>query len=181
MFDLLQHISEIPIAAAFGTLGLTAQLVWPLFRKREALLSIQLAATCSYATSYALMGQETATAVCLTGAIQTTVALLAGDRKWLPKLAYVFLPVVLGLGAMTYAGIQTVFAVMACCLMMLGRMQSDTLSMRRIQLCASPFGATHDVIVGAWPCLAGACFSFAIALTGFLRERRERGAVALPA
>ena len=68
-------------APVFGLMGLAAQMTWPLFRSRETMLMIQLAASCSYATSYGLLGQDTATAVCLIGAIQTTVALLAGDRR----------------------------------------------------------------------------------------------------
>lgn len=174
MTTLFAHAAEIPLATMFGAAGLAAQVVWPLFRSREKILTVQLGAACCYATSYALMGQATGTAVCLTGAIQTTVALLAGDRPWLARMGYVFLPVVLGIGVLTFSGIATFLAVTACCLVMIGRMQSDTLRMRRIQLTASPFGAAHDVLIGAWPCLAGACVTFTIALTAFRRERRDR-------
>jgi hypothetical protein len=174
MIALFTHVVEVPVATIFGTAGLAAQLVWPLLRSRERILGVQLGAACSYAASYALMGQETAAAICLTGAIQTALALLAGDRPWLSRLGYVFLPVVLAIGVLTYAGIPTIFAVTACCLVMVGRIQSDTLRMRRIQLTASPFGATHDLLVGAWPCLAGAFVTFTIAFTAFRRERRRR-------
>lgn len=161
-------------APIFGMAGLAAQVAWPLFRKRDTMLTVQLAASCSYATSYALMGQQTATAVCLTGAIQTTVALLAGDRSWFGRMGYAFLPMVLVIGTVTYAGPQTLLAVTACCLTMIGRMQSDTLRMRGVQLMASPFGAAHDVVIGAWPCLAGALVSFTTAITAFRRELRRR-------
>ena len=57
---------------------------------------------------------------------------------------------------------------------MIGRMQSDTLRMRGVQLTASPFGAAHDVVVGAWPALAGALISFTIAATAFRRELKSR-------
>ena len=172
----LAATSLIDPAAApiFGIAGLAAQMVWPLFRRRDAMLTIQLGAACSYAASYALMGQNTAAAVCLTGAIQTTVALLAGDRAWLAKMGYVFLPVVLAVGAITYAGLPTLLAVTACCLIMIGRMQADTLRMRGVHLTASPFGAAHDVVVGAWPALAGALISFTIAATAFRRELKSR-------
>ncbi|RYH11395.1 YgjV family protein [Tropicimonas sp. IMCC6043] len=181
MTTLIAHVTEIPPATMFGAAGLAAQLVWPFFRTRERILTIQLGASCSYATSYALMGQDTATAVCLTGAIQTTLALLAGGRPWLARMGYVFLPFVLGIGVLTYSGLPTLFAVAACCLVMIGRLQADTLQMRRIQLTASPFGAMHDVMVGAWPCLAGAFVTFAIAFTAFRRERRDRRAGAVTA
>lgn len=179
MIPLLAHAAEAPLATVIGSAGLAAQLAWPLFRTREAMLTVQLGAACCYAASYALMGQDTATAVCLTGAIQTTVALLAGDRPWLGRIGLVFLPVVLGVGALTYSGLPTILAVAACCLVMVGRLQPDTLRMRAIQLTAAPFGAAHDALVGAWPGLAGATVTFAIALAAFRRERRGRRTMAL--
>ncbi len=181
MTPLIAEVADIPLAPLFGTAGLAAQLIGPLFRNRETILTVQLGATCCYAASYALFGQQTATAVCLTGAIQTTVALLAGNRPWLKWMGYVFLPLVLGAGALTFSGLPTLLAVMACCLVMIGRLQADTLRMRSVQLMAAPFGAAHDLLTGAWPCLAGACATFAIALTALRRERRERRASALPA
>lgn len=161
-------------APVFGFLGLAAQSGWPLLRSREAMLTGQLSAACCYATSYALMGRETATAMCLIGAIQTTVALLARERSWLSGMGYLFLPVVLAAGVLTYSGLPTIFAITACCLTLVGRLQPDTLRMRGIQMTASPFGAAHDAVVGAWPCLVAATLSFAIALAAFRRELQRR-------
>ncbi len=75
---------------------------------------------------------------------------------------------------MTYSGLPTLLAVTACCLVMTGRLQADTLRMRRTQLMAAPFGAAHDLLAGAWPCLAGALLAFAIALAAYRREQRRR-------
>lgn len=181
MLLIAATLIDAAAAPVFGVAGLAAQMAWPLLRTRETMLAAQLAASCSYATSYALMGQTTATAVCLTGGIQTTVALVAGNRPWLSRTSYVLLPVVLTIGAATWSGLPTIFAVTACCLIMIGRMQIDTLRMRGVQLGASPFGAAHDAFVGAWPCLAGAIVSFAIAFAAFRRELRSRRRDARPA
>ena len=161
-------------APLFGAAGLAARVASPLFSRRDQILTTQLAASCLFAASYALMNQQTATSVCLIGATQTTVALIAGDRPWLNRMGYVFLPVVLAMGATTFSGLPTILAVTACCLMMIGRLQQDVMRMRGIQLCASPFGAAHDIVVGAWLCLAGAILSFAIAAAAFRRERIRR-------
>jgi hypothetical protein len=174
----MSHIATIlsdPAAApAFGLAGLAAQMVWPLFRRRETMLTIQLGAACCYAAGYFLLGQETATAVCLTGATQTTVALLAGDRPWLGRVGLAFLPAVIVAGVLTFSGLPTVFSVTACCLVMIGRLQADTLRMRGLQLTATPFGAAHDACVGAWPAFAGALLSSAIATVALRREMRRR-------
>ena len=96
------------------------------------------------------------------------------QRHPFQMMGYVFLPVVLVLGATTFSGLPTILAVMACCLMMIGRLQQDLMRMRGIQLCASPFGAAHDIVVGAWPCLAGTILSFIVAAAAFRRERMLR-------
>ncbi|WP_425053597.1 YgjV family protein [Psychromarinibacter sp. S121] len=178
MIDLTAHMTASQMAPVFGIAGLAGQLVWPLFRKRGSILITQLAAACCFGTSYALMGQQTGAAVCLTGAMQTTVALLAGDRPWLSRMGYVFLPAVLAIGALTWSGLPTLFAVTACCLVMVARLQADTLRMRRVQLTAAPFGMAHDTLIGAWPCLAAALLSFGIAASAYRRELILRGVAA---
>lgn len=173
MTAIVQTLIDPSAAPLYGTAALATRMISPLFACRERILTAQLAASCLYAASYASMDQLTATSVCLIGAIQTTVALIAGDRAWLNRMGYVFLPVVLIMGALTFSGLPTILAVTACCLMMIGRLQADLMRMRAIQLCASPFGAAHDAVVGAWPCLVGAILSFAIAAAAFRRERKR--------
>lgn len=175
MTYLIAQATEIPLATVFGSAGLAAQLVGPLFRGRNAMLSMQLGAVCAYATSYALLGQTTAAATCLTGAFQTALVLSVGDRPWTAKAGLIFLPVVLILGALTFAGLPTVFAVVASCLTMIGRLQTNALAMRRIQLTATPFGALHDVLAEAWPALAGTFATFAVGFAALRREERRHG------
>ena len=176
MFDIVQTLIDPSAAPLYGTAALTVRIVSPLFACREKILTAQLGSSCLFAASYAVMDQETATAVCLIGAIQTTVSLMAGDRAWLNRMGYVFLPIVLVMGVMTYSGPSTLLAVTACCLMMIGRLQQDLIRMRGIQLAAGPFGAAHDVLVGAWPALFGALLSFAIATAAFRRELKRSAA-----
>jgi len=173
MIAAIAPLIDPSVAPFFGAAGLAARVISPLFARRDQILTAQLAASCLFAANYMLMSQQTATAVCLIGAIQTTVALIAGDRPWLSRMGYVCLPVVLVIGVATFSGLPTILAVTACCLMMIGRLQQDLMRMRLIQLCASPFGAAHDIVVGAWPCLVGAIVSFVIAAAAFDRERKR--------
>lgn len=174
MTHLLAQVAEIPPATVFGSAGLATQLIWPLFRNRRTILGMQFGAVCAYAASYALLGQATAAATCLTGALQTALVLAVGNRPWMPKVGLAFLPVVLALGALTYAGPPTLFAVAASCLTMIGRLQRDALAMRTIQLSATPFGALHDLFAAAWPALAGTFVTFAVGFAALRRERRAR-------
>ncbi|MDW4551459.1 YgjV family protein [Defluviimonas sp. D31] len=174
MIDAAQTLSAPSAASLIGIAGLAVRVASPLLSRRETILTAQLAATCLFATSYTLMDHRTAASVCLIGAAQAAVALIAGNRPWLGKMGYVFMPVVLAMGVATFSGLPTILAVTACCLTMVGRLQTDLMRMRGIQLCANPFGAAHDVVVGAWPCLAGAVLSFTVAAIAFRREWRRR-------
>lgn len=174
MTYLITEAAPAQIAPLFGAVGLMSQLAWPLFKQRRTILLIQLTGAASYGACYAALGQQTGAAVCLTGATQTLIALMAGNRPWLARMGYVFLPIVLALGVLTWSGLPTLLAVSACCLVMLGRMQADTLRMRSVQITAAPFGAAHDIVTGAWTCLPGAVVSFTIAATALRRELRRR-------
>jgi hypothetical protein len=83
MITTAQTLIDPSAAPLFGIAGLAARMASPLFARRDPILAAQLAASCLFATSYALMQQPTATSVCLIGAVQTTVALIAGERPCL--------------------------------------------------------------------------------------------------
>ena len=169
--DLIQ---EIPLAPVFGAAGLAGQIVWPMLKERRHILGAQLGIACCYATQYALMGQGTGMAVCLVGATQTTVALIAGDRPWLSRLGLVFIPLVIALAVATWSGVPTLLATCACTLIMLGRMQRDLLRMRGVMLCAAPFGIAYDLSVGAVPALIGAVLSLTLSALAFRRALNDR-------
>jgi hypothetical protein len=180
MTSIQTLFADAPVAVAFGAAGLAGQLVWPLLRRRAQILTLQLGIASSYATQYALMGQWSGTGVCTVGAAQTVIAIIAGERPWLRYLGLGFLPVVGLIGYLTWSGLPSAFATTACCLIMLGRLQRDTLRMRAIMLCASPFGIGYDLTVGAAPALAGAILSALIGLAAFRREWLARYGTAAP-
>lgn len=159
----------------FGMAGLAGQIVWPLFKTRRAILTAQMINAAFFATQYGLMGQTTAMSVCLIGASQSLTALIAGDRRWLARLPAAFLPVVWVMGVLTWSGLPTLLAVMACTLIMLGRMQQDVVRMRAVMLAAAPFGITHDITVGAIPALIGALLSASLSARALRHELITRG------
>ncbi|WP_068111098.1 YgjV family protein [Tropicimonas marinistellae] len=163
-------ITEIPLAPLFGFAALAGQLIWPLLRRRNRILAAQIGIAGCYATHYALMDQWSGTSVCLVGAMQSAIALIAGEKPWLCKMGFGFIPLVIVLAFFTWCGLPSVLATCACCLIMIGRMQRDLLRMRAIMLAASPFGIGHDLTVGAIAALAGAILSFAIGAAALRRE-----------
>ena len=174
MTDTLSYFTNASPAAVFGTVGLAGQLIWPLFRNRRSILTMQFGIAASYGTHYGLMDQWSGTGVCSIGGTQTLIAIIAGERPWLRWLGLGFIPLVGLVSYLTWSGMPSLFAMAACCLIMTARMQLDTLRMRMIMLCAAPFGIGYDLMVGTAPALAGAIFSALIGFSAFRREWQAR-------
>jgi hypothetical protein len=169
-----------PLAAAFGTAGLVCQLVWPMLRRRKAILSLQFGIGANYSLSYALMDAWSGAGVAALGATQTAMTILAGDRPELRLFGIACLPTVAAISYATWSGLPSIFALTAVTLIMVGRMQHDTLRLRLLLLSAAPFGMAYDILVGATPALVGGIVSATIAVFGLAREIRERRAARLP-
>ena len=140
----LQLLMDAPVSTWFGAAGLAGQLVWPLFGMRTAVLSAQLGTASCYATQHALMGQSSGACVCLAGATQSAITLIAGEKSWLNRLQSGFIPLVVLLGYLTWSGLPSV-------------------------LSAAPLGIGYDLAVGAVPALLGAILPFAIGAAAFRR------------
>jgi Bacterial inner membrane protein len=174
MTGFVELFQENPLAVGFGAMGLLCQLIWPLFRTRRAIMGVQFGIGADYGTQYALLGAWSGAGVAGLGAMQSALALIAGERPWLHRTGYVFLPIVMAIGWATWSGIASLFALVAVTLIIVGRLQQDTLRLRILLLAASPFGMGYDILVGALPALVGGTLSTIIAVTMLLREIRGR-------
>jgi hypothetical protein len=174
MDSFLDVFQQNPLAAAFGTAGLFCQLIWPVFRARRAIMTAQFGIGADYSLHYALLGAWSGAGVAGLGATQSALAFFAGDRPWLRHVGYVFLPVVGVIGYLTWSGIESAFALAAVTLIMVGRMQGDTLRLRILLLAAAPFGMSYDIAVSALPALVGGIVSTIIAVGMLVREIRSR-------
>jgi hypothetical protein len=174
MSGFTQMLQENPLAVAFGAAGLLCQLMWPIFRSRKAIITAQFGIGADYSLQYALLGAWNGAAVTAVGALQSAVSYFAGDRPWLRQTGILFLPVVLTIIYASWSGIQSLFALAAVTLIMVGRIQRDTLRLRILLLTAAPFGIGYDIIVGAVPALIGGIVSATIASIMLVRELKSR-------
>lgn len=173
MANLIDIVQFGCIALLPGVVGLLAQLTWPLLNTRRGILSVQAAIGLGYGTQYALLGAWSGAAVAWLGGVQTLLVLFLGVRHTRTIALGVF-PILLLLGVVTWSGIPTLLALIASGLTMMGRMQQDTLRLRKLQLAAAPIGAAHDLYVGALPALAGAVTSAVIAALALRRQAKAR-------
>jgi hypothetical protein len=155
-------------------MGLLCQLIWPLFRTRKAILAAQFGIGASYAIQYALLGAWTGAGIASLGATQTALTLLAGARQPVRWLAALLLSAVWAICLATWNGAPSLAAAAACTLVMVGRMQRDTLRLRICLLSAAPFGIGYDIAVEAAPALIGAIVSACIAAAMLVREIAHR-------
>lgn len=174
MTGFTEMIEENPLAVGFGAMGLFCQLIWPLFRTHRAIMGVQFGIGAHYSTQYALLGAWSGAGAAGLGAMQSALALAAGDRPWLRRTGYIFLPIVMTIGWATWSGVASLFALAAVMLIIIGRLQRDTLRLRILLLAAAPFGMGYDIIVGALPALMGGFLSTIVAVSMLVREIRER-------
>jgi len=174
MSGFVDIFQENPLAAGFGLMGLFCQLVWPLFRARKAIMTVQFGIGADYSVQYALLDAWSGAGVAGLGALQSVLAFFAGERPWLRRAGLVFLPVVVSICWATWSGLPSLFALAAVTLVMIGRLQRDTVRLRFFLLAAAPFGMGYDILVAALPALTGAVLSATIAATMLARELRQR-------
>jgi hypothetical protein len=136
------------------------------------ILSIQLGIASLYCAQYALLDAWTASGVCALGAMQTGFLLAAGDRPRLRHVGLIFLPIVAAMCLATWNGMSSLFALIGVTFVMAGRLQTDLLRLRMLQLCSAPFAMGHDVLVGAPPALLGCVVSACVASAALIHELR---------
>jgi len=174
MDGLIDVFRENPLATAFGAMGLLCQLIWPVFRAHRAIMTVQFGIGADYSAQYALLDAWSGAGVAGLGATQSALALFFGQSAWFRRIGLAFLPVVATVCYATWSGPETLLAFAAVALIMIGRLQSDTLRLRILLLAAAPFGMGYDALVGAVPALAGGGVSAIIAAAMLMREIRLR-------
>lgn len=163
-----------PLATTFGTMGLLCQLIWPLFHTRRAIMTVQFGIGADYSLQYALLEAWSGAGLAGLGATQSALAFFFGDRPWFRRVGLAFLPIVAAVCWSTWSGVETLFAFAAVVLIMVGRLQSDTLRLRILLLAAATFGMGYDVVIGAAPAMIGAIVSAIIATAMLIREINQR-------
>jgi hypothetical protein len=141
-------------------------------------MTVQFGIGADYSLHYALLDAWSGAGVASLGASQSALAFFFGERPWFRWVGLAFLPVVAAVCYATWGGLETACAFAAVTLIMIGRLQRDTLRLRILLLAAAPFGMGYDILVGAAPALAGGCVSAVIAVCMLIREIRLRGQAA---
>ncbi|PWC34540.1 hypothetical protein TSO352_21075 [Azospirillum sp. TSO35-2] len=166
-------------ADAFGAAAFAGSCLWPLMKKRRALLAGQAVTNLMFITHYVLLGAHTAAALCALVVVQALAALPEGRSRWQTGLFAATMPAIAAIACLTWAGLPSALSSLGITFSTLARWQSDTMRMRWLLLTAGLFWVTHNTLVMSPFAMASDGIAAAANILRLISERRAARAAAL--
>lgn len=166
----------LPLTAAdaFGAAAFAGSCLWPLMKRRRALLAGQALTNLMFFTHYLLLGAHTAAALCALVVMQVLAALPEGRSRWQTLVFAGTVPGVVAMACVTWAGLPSVLSSLGITFSTLARWQSDTVRMRLLLLTAGLFWISHNALVMS---VFGMASDLCSAAANLLRLNEARRAV----
>jgi len=158
------------LATAFGVLGIIANTLWPLVKKRKFLLAGQIAACIFMATHFVLLNAYTGAVIMCVAGIQAALAI---PLEFHPKFKLVYLvslfvtPVVCWY---TWQGYPSIFSTLALILFCIGNLQVNTKNLRVFLIFCIFAWVGHNLLVLSYPALISNALALLTSLYGLSRE-----------
>ena len=134
LIDGLEPLPATPLAAAGGVLGMLCLTIWPLFRKRGTILTVQLGTGLGFTLHDTVVGAWTGAAMNGLGMLLTALAIPIATRPGFRRACYALLPVIAVATAVTWQGGSSLLPALGSTLVTLGRLQTDTITLRALIL-----------------------------------------------
>ena len=169
----------LPVTAAdvFGAAAFAGSCLWPLMKKRRALLAGQAVTNLMFIIHYVLLGAHTAAALCLLVVTQALAAMPEGRSRWQTAAFAATVPAIAAIAVFTWSGLPSALSSLGITFSTLARWQSDAVRMRLFLLVAGAFWISHNAVVMSPFAMASDVFS---AAANLLRLRGERRKAATP-
>jgi hypothetical protein len=140
-FDITTPAGMCGIAATAGL------ALWPLFRTRCVMLSLQLGALALLSLHYALLGVTTAAMVNALGTLQLVACLAFGTHPRLRWLGTGLAGLMIASSVFTWQGLISLLSTSGNVVIAFGRLQTRADVMRVIVLAGTPFWLLHDLLI----------------------------------
>lgn len=134
-------------AGLCGIVATAGLAVWPLFRTRRVMLSLQLGALALLSLHYALLGVTTAAIVNGLGTLQLMACLAFGTHPRLRYLGYGLAGLMVAASIVTWQGLISLLCTSGNVVIAFGRLQTDANRMRLLVLAGTPFWLLHDILI----------------------------------
>ncbi|NRB40010.1 MAG: YgjV family protein [Pseudomonadales bacterium] len=158
------------VASIFGFLGVLANAIWPLIKKRKWLLFGQVVACALMFTHFLLLGALTGATVMFVAGLQASLAIPLEDNSKFKNIylfSFLFTPLVC---FYTWHGYASVFSSLALAIFCLGNLQTDMKKLRTILLFCIFAWVGHNIIVSSIP---GLLSNFIAGITSIFALYRE--------
>lgn len=171
-------LSLLPSAGAMlepanlaGFVALGSSVTWPLLRRRQSILAVQVAGSLLFGLHYLLLGAPTAAAMCVMGALQGVALVVLIDRRRRIGVVGATMAVSLVVTSLTWMGLPSLLSQAGQAMSAIGRLQIDTQRLRKWFLVSVAFWCTHNLMVGSVFGLASDTLSLTSLLLGLWRNR----------
>ena len=154
-------------AGLCGILATAGLALWPLFRTRCVMLSLQLGALALLSLHYALLGVTTAAVVNALGTLQLAACLAFGTHPKLRFLGYGLAGLMVVSSIATWQGLISLLSTSGNVVIAFGRVQTRADVMRMIVLAGTPFWLLHDLLIES-PVLLADTLSLLVGLVALL-------------
>lgn len=136
-------------AGLCGIVATAGLAIWPMFRTRPVMLSLQLGSLGLLSVHYALLGVPTAAIVNGLGTLQIAACLAFGTHPRLRIVGYGLAALMVASSIATWQGLISLLSTGGNVVIAFGRLQTKAEVMRLIVLAGMPFWLLHDWIIGS--------------------------------
>lgn len=158
------------LSTAFGILGVIANVLWPLIRRRRFLLLGQVSACIFMFAHFWLLGAHTGAAVMATAGLQAALAIPLETH---PKFRSVYLVSLLLtplVSWFTWHGLPSFLSIFALVFFCMGNLQVNTKHLRILLFCCLLCWVGHNLIISSYPALVSNFLALCTSLYGLARE-----------
>ncbi len=168
------------ISTVLGILGVIANILWPLFKRRKFLLVGQVIACILMCLHFLLLGADTGASIMLVAGIQAALAI---PLESYPRFKIVYLMsilVTLFVCWYTWQGLASIFSSLALILFCIGNLQVNTKVLRIFLLLCLFSWVGHNALIASYPALVSNALAFVTSVFALVRQFMPNKALNAP-
>lgn len=158
------------LSTAFGVLGVIANALWPIIKRRKFLLLGQVIACICMFVHFWLLGAHTGAAVMAVAGLLATLAIPLETHPKFKSIYFVSLLLIPLVSWFTWHGLPSVFSTFALVFYCIGNLHVNTKQLRILLLCCLFCWVGHNLLISSYPALASNFLALCTSLYALARE-----------
>lgn len=164
----------------FGVLGVIANVLWPLIKKRRLLLAGQVLACIFMCLHFLLLEAYTGASIMFVAGVQATLAI---PLESYPKFKIVYIASIVSTFLVcwyTWQGLPSIFSSLALILFCIGNLQVNTKLLRVFLLLCLCSWVGHNILIASYPALVSNALALVTSVFALIRELKPNKALNQP-